>query len=67
MPLIYHHFNVTRPYASINVQIKVDDPDLTRLVMLARHKKLPRLTECDFVYTFSGVPNRDGKFIKSLH
>jgi hypothetical protein len=62
-PLIYHYVNVTRPYASLNVQLKVDDPDETRLVLLGRHKKLPIVGECDFVFSFTNVTKRDGRHI----
>jgi hypothetical protein len=40
LPLIYHKMVTTRAYVTINVQLKVDDPITTRIVILARHGKL---------------------------
>lgn len=73
LPLIYHYFNTSRPYASMSIQIKLGnvvggdsnlepDSEDNRLVVLGRHEKLPTLKDCDFVQALRFVNETDGKF-----
>ena len=66
MPLIYHYVNITRPYATFSVQVKVDDVATTRMVLLMRHEKLPTLTACDFMKKLVNVNNTDGMFTSTF-
>lgn len=59
-PMIYHYTNITRPNTTFNIQLKVTDPALTRVVILGRHEKLPTLKDCDLVKVMSWVELTDG-------
>ncbi|XP_059084074.1 uncharacterized protein LOC131881274 [Tigriopus californicus] len=61
--LIYHYLNVTRPYSTLNIQVKVDDPETSRLIVLGRYQSLPTLTKCDFIKPLIDVTNKDEGFI----
>ena len=50
-----------RPYASWNLQVKVEDPLTTRILLLLRHKKLPTFKSCDIVRVLANVKKRDGE------
>ena len=65
IPLIYHFLNITNAYSALTVQVKVDTPQDTRLVLLVRHEKLPTLTACDFVKPLANVGEMDGEWIKT--
>ena len=70
--MIYQYLNVTRPYATLNVQVKPDneDPEAAqaalldnRMVLLVRHEMLPTLKACDFIQPLQNVNLRDGGWI----
>ena len=47
IPLIYHQVNITATYTTFTIRVLVEHPELTRLAILMRHKKMPILTKCD--------------------
>ena len=64
-PLIYHNFNVSNVFATINIQIKFMTNDSTdeifensRMILLLRHEKLPTLNNCDLVQAVSTIKHR---------
>ncbi len=61
--LIYHQITAANAYSSINVQIRVQDPLNTKLVILARYSKLPMAKKCDFVKIVSEIERTDGDFL----
>lgn len=61
-PLIYHSFNISNPYATLSVQIKplLEGTIYTEsLFILARHEKLPILTDCDLAHSISTIKKTD--------
>ena len=60
-PMIYHYTNITRPFTTFTIQLKVDEPLTTRIVVLGRHEKLPTLTSCDVIKVMSNVDRYDGE------
>lgn len=58
--LIYHYLNITRPYSTLNIQVKVDNPETSRLIVLGRYQSLPTLTKCDFIKPLIDVTDEDG-------
>lgn len=61
--LIYHYLNITRPYSTLNIQVKVDNPETSRLIVLGRYQSLPTLTKCDFIKPLIDVTDEDEGFI----
>ena len=64
-PLIYHNFNVSNVFATLNIQIKLMTNDSadeifdnSKIVLLLRHEKLPTLNNCDLVQTVSTIKHR---------
>ena len=64
-PLIYHNFNVSNVFATLNIQIKLMTNDSadeifdnSKIVLLLRHEKLPTLNNCDLVQTVSTIKQR---------
>ena len=57
--LIYHQINVTQPYSTLNLEFKVDNISITRLVLLGRHSKLPTLKDCEIVKIIGDIQERD--------
>eukprot|EP00095_Tigriopus_kingsejongensis_P012226 maker-scaffold528_size145933-snap-gene-0.28 protein:Tk12226 transcript:maker-scaffold528_size145933-snap-gene-0.28-mRNA-1 annotation:"cobinamide adenolsyltransferase" len=49
--IIYHELNVSIEFASLNIQIKIDENagNASNVVILARNGKMPLLDQCDFV------------------
>ena len=58
-PLIYHQVNVTQPYSTLNLEFEVDVTNMTRLVVLGRHDKMPTIENCEFVKIIGNIPFRD--------
>ena len=57
--MIYHQINITQPYSTLNLEFNVDNASTTRLVVLGRHKKMPTLTDCEFVKIVGDIQERD--------
>ena len=64
-PLIYHNFNVSNIFATINIQIKFMTNDSineifenSRMILLLRYEKLPTLNNCDLVQAVSTIKCR---------
>ena len=62
--IIYHQVIADRPYSTINVQIRVEDPATTKMVIMARHKKMPIVKKCDFVKIVSEIEPTDDNIFK---
>ena len=58
-PLIYHQINITQPYSTLNLEFMVDVVNMTRLVVLGRHNKMPTIENCEFVKIIGNIPARD--------
>ena len=58
-PLIYHQINITQPYSTLNLEFMVDVVNMTRLVVLGRHNKMPTIENCEFVKIIGDIPARD--------
>ena len=69
--LIYHTFNVTNAYATINIQFRHNYTNSegrdrwvpttnSRVILLVRHGKMPILTECDVVKAVANISGVDG-------
>ena len=58
-PLIYHQVNVTQPYSTLNLEFEVDVINMTRLVVLGRHNKMPTINNCEFVKIIGNIQARD--------
>ena len=61
-PIIYHQVTAGRAYSSINVQIRVENPGTTQMVIMARHAKMPIVKTCDFVKIVSNISRTDEEF-----
>lgn len=64
LPMIYHYFNASIIDPSLNIMIKVDNISSSRIVIVARHKKLPTLDQCDFVSPVRKIENMQGNVCK---
>ena len=60
-PIIYHQVTAERAYSSINVQIRVENPLTTQMVIMARYAKMPIVKTCDFVKIVSEIKDDEGK------
>ncbi len=69
--LIYHAFNISNAYATLNVQFHDNTTDLdgnpkfvanedSRVIILVRHDKLPTAQECDMVMAVADMLGIDG-------
>ncbi len=54
-------FPCHRPYATLNLQFKVDEIDTTRILVLVRYNNLPTYRECDVVRVLRHVKTKDGE------
>ena len=59
VPLIYHQINVTQPYSTLNLMFEVNQTNTRRLVVLARHNKMPTIENCEFVKIIGNIQARD--------
>ena len=60
--IIYHQVTADRPYSTINVQIRVENPTTTQMIIMARFFKMPIVKKCDFVKIVSEIDRSDGEF-----
>ena len=60
-PIIYHQVTAGRAYSSINVQIRVENPGTTQMVIMARNASMPIVKTCDFVKIVSEIKDDQGK------
>ena len=58
-PIIYHQVKAERAYATINVQIRVENPTTTQMVIMARYAKMPIIKTCDFVKVVAKIDRND--------
>ena len=58
-PIIYHQVAAERAYSYINVQIRVENPVTTQMVIMARYAKMPIVKTCDFVKIVSQIEPTD--------
>ena len=54
-PIIYHQVTAERAYSSINVQIRVENPVTSQMVIMARYAKMPIVKNCSFVKIVSEI------------
>ena len=66
-PMIQHQINITSTYASLNIELKMNYLEDTRLVILGSYEKMATLRSCDFLQIVQKLPMNDGKFKKSLN
>ena len=59
-PIIYHQVTAGRAYSSINVQIRVENPVTTQMVIMARYDKMPIVKNCSFVKIVSKINDDQG-------
>ncbi len=55
-------FSFARPYSTLNLQFAVDDIEISRILVLVRHTKLPTYKDCDVLRVLKNVRLRDGEF-----
>ena len=65
-PIIYHQVTAERAYSSINVQIRVENPVTTQMVIMARYAKMPIVKTCDFVKIVSEIKDSQGQPMTDL-
>ena len=58
-PIIYHQVTAERAYSTMNVQISVENPLTTQMVIMARYAKMPIVKTCDFVKIVSKIERKD--------
>ena len=62
-PIIYHQVNVTRPHSTINVQIQIQNPLESDMVIMARRDKMPMVEKCDYVKIVSQIDGIDEDYL----
>ena len=60
-PIIYHQVTAERAYSSINVQIRVENPVTSQMVIMARYAKMPIVKKCSFVKIVSEIMDDQGQ------
>ena len=62
-PIIYHNASVPHPFSTLNVQLEIEDPLNTKMVLLARFEKLPTVKACDFVKIVNEIEGSDEDYV----
>ena len=65
-PIIYHQVTAERAYSTMNVQISVENPLTTQMVIMARYAKMPIVKTCDFVKIVSEIKDNQGQPITDM-